>query len=444
MSGIIFFKTANLTGIREFYEGELGLKLWKDQGKCLIFNHGTLKLGFCEGEASETNGIITFVYDSPAEVDARYARLKKIATGKPETSEYYQIYHFWARDFEGRSLEFQYFMQPEQKAQTKAEIAILNPDEAKPKLLLTRMIPQNAVDQLQQTFEVHVNTEPRNLSKAELASHIPQMDALLCLLGDTIDRELLDAAPKLRVVSNYAVGYNNIDIDYAKSKNIAVCNTPGVLTESTADLAWALIMAASRRIVESDKFVRRGEFVGWEPLLFLGQDLHARTLGILGLGRIGEAVGKRATGFGMKILYHSRSEKSPDYEATRVDLETLLKESDILSIHAPLTPETRHLIGKKELAMMKETAVLINTGRGAIVDEKELIKALQEQRIFAAGFDVYEEEPQIPQELLDLENVVLLPHIGSASFATRAAMGTMAADNAIAIIKGEKPKSRIV
>ncbi|MCB5270974.1 MAG: D-glycerate dehydrogenase [Candidatus Cloacimonetes bacterium] len=306
------------------------------------------------------------------------------------------------------------------------------------------MIPQNAVDQLQQTFEVHVNTEPRNLSKAELASHIPQMDALLCLLGDTIDRELLDAAPKLRVVSNYAVGYNNIDIDYAKSKNIAVCNTPGVLTESTADLAWALIMAASRRIVESDKFVRRGEFVGWEPLLFLGQDLHARTLGILGLGRIGEAVGKRATGFGMKILYHSRSEKSPDYEATRVDLETLLKESDILSIHAPLTPETRHLIGKKELAMMKETAVLINTGRGAIVDEKELIKALQEQRIFAAGFDVYEEEPYIPQELLDLENVVLLPHIGSASFATRAAMGTMAADNAIAIIKGEKPKSRIV
>ena len=148
--------------------------------------------------------------------------------------------------------------------------------------------------------------------------------------------------------------------------------------------------------------------------------------------------------FRSKILYHSRSEKSPDYEATRVDLETLLKESDILSIHAPLTPETRHLIGKKELAMMKETAVLINTGRGAIVDEKELIKALQEQRIFAAGFDVYEEEPQIPQELLDLENVVLLPHIGSASFATRAAMGTMAADNAIAIIKGEKPKSRIV
>ena len=337
MSGIIFFKTVNLAKIREFYEGRLGLKLWKDQGKCLIFAHGSLKLGFCEGQASETGGIITFVYDSPAEVDASYARFEKIATGKPEISEYYKIYHFWARDFEGRSLEFQCFIEPEKKGTEKAEISILNPDKAKPKLLLTRMIPENAVDQLKQVFEVHANTEPRNLSKAELLQHIPQMDGLLCLLGDTIDRELLDAAPKLRVISNYAVGYNNIDIDYAKSKNIAVCNTPGVLTESTADLAWALIMAASRRIVESDKFVRRGEFVGWEPLLFLGQDLHHRTLGILGLGRIGEAVGKRATGFGMKILYHSRTEKSPSYEATRVDLETLLKESDILSIHAPLT-----------------------------------------------------------------------------------------------------------
>ncbi|MCB5252649.1 MAG: D-glycerate dehydrogenase [Candidatus Cloacimonetes bacterium] len=306
------------------------------------------------------------------------------------------------------------------------------------------MIPENAVEKLKQLFEVHANTAPRNLSKAELLHQIPEMDALLCLLGDTIDKQVMDAAQKLRVISNYAVGYNNIDTDYAKSRNIAVCNTPGVLTESTADLAWALIMAASRRIAESDRYVRRGKFEGWEPLLMLGQDLHQRTLGILGLGRIGEAVGRRATGFGMKILYYSRTEKSPDYSATKVDLETLLRKSDILSIHAPLTDETKGLLGARELAMMKETAVLINTGRGPIVDEKAMIKALQEKRIFAAGLDVYAQEPFIPQELLDLENVVLLPHIGSASFATRAAMGDMAAENAIAIVKGKQPKSRIV
>lgn len=444
MSGIIFFKTANLTAAKEFYGEVLGMKLWKDQGKCLIFQQGSMKLGFCEGETSETSGTITFVYDSAPEVDERYARFQKIATGKPEHSEYYKIYHFWARDFEGRSLEFQCFMQPDQQKKAKARVVVLNPDSTKPKLLLTRMIPENAVDRLKQVFEVHANTAPTDLNKAELLHQIPEMDALLCLLGDTIDQELIDAAKKLRVISQYAVGYNNIDTEYAKSRNIAVCNTPGVLTESTADLAWALIMAASRRIVESDSYVRRGKFQGWEPLLMLGQDLHQRTLGILGLGRIGEAVGKRATGFGMKILYHNRTEKSPDYAATKVDLETLLRESDILSIHAPLTDETRHMIGARELAMMKETAVLINTGRGPIVDEKALIKALQEKRIFAAGLDVYENEPLIPQALLDLENVVILPHIGSASFATRAAMGDMAAENAIAIITGKKPPSRIV
>lgn len=442
MSGIIFFKTADLASIRKFYEGTLGMKLWRDQGKCLIFTHGNMKLGFCEAEISEISGTITFVYDSIQAVDASYARYQKIATGKPELSEYFQIYHFWGRDIEGRSLEFQYFMPEQQKA--AAELSILNPDSTKPKLLLTRMIPQNAVGRLKHVFEVHAHMDARNLSKAEIIRHIPPMDALLCLLGDTIDQEVLDAAGKLRVISNYAVGYNNIDIQAAKARNIAVCNTPGVLTESTADLAWALIMAASRRIVESDSYVRRGEFEGWEPLLYLGQDLHARTLGILGLGRIGEAVGQRATGFGMKILYHSRSEKNPDYAATKVDLETLLRESDILSIHAPLTEETRHMIGEKELAMMKETAVLINTGRGPIVDEKALIKALQEKRIFAAGLDVYEEEPFIPRELLALENVVLLPHIGSASFATRAAMGDMAAENAIAIVQGSEAPSRVV
>ena len=315
----------------------------------------------------------------------------------------------------------------------------------KPIIFVTRAIPQPALDRLAEVFELRVNPHDRSLSPEEISSGVKDASALLCLLTDTIDKELMDSAPHLKVISSYAVGYNNIDVDYATSQGIAVCNTPGVLTESTADLAWALIMAACRRTVESDIYLRAGKFRSWEPMLMLGQDIHHKTLGIIGMGRIGQAVAKRATGFDMKILYHNLRpiQASLPFAAQAVALDDLLKEADIISIHAPLTPETKHLIAEREFGLMKPTAVLINTARGAIVDETALIKALQHQRIFAAGLDVYEHEPQIPAELIALENVVLLPHIGSASIATRTKMGFLAAENAIAIIEGKPAPARV-
>jgi len=313
----------------------------------------------------------------------------------------------------------------------------------KPKLLLTRKIPEAAIERLRQHFDLTVNPHDKPLSDAELRSQVADVQALICLLTDNIDKGVIDSAPHLKVISAYAVGYNNIDVKYATSKGIAVCNTAGVLTESTADLAWALIMATCRRITESEAFLRAGKFKAWEPMMMLGQDVYNKTLGILGMGRIGQAVAKRATGFGMRIIYYSASPKELPFEAERVEFDTLLRESDILSLHAPLTPETMHLIGKAEIALMKPTATLINTARGAIVDEKALIAALAEKRIFAAGFDVYEEEPHIPAALLALDNVVLLPHIGSASIATRTNMGIMAAENALAVIEGRKPLSQV-
>jgi len=444
MSAIVFFETANLALIREFYQNKLALDVFKDQGRCLIFELGNMKLGFCSADAAETQGTITFVYASREKVDEAYFRHLDIATTKPEQSDFFKIYHFWARDPEGRNLEFQCFLKAEELEEKQKAIRILNPDPDKPKLLLTRMIPDNAVQKLKRVFEVHANIFDRNLSAAEIKAEIGGKDALLCLLGDSIDKDLLVAADKLQVISNYAVGYNNIDIDYAQSKGIAVCNTPGVLTETTADLAWALIMAAARKVTEAERLVREGRFLGWEPLMLLGQDVHHRTLGILGMGRIGQAVARRALGFGMNVIYHNRKELELDFPAEAVDFETLLRESDFLSLHIPLTSDTRHMIGKEELGMMKDTAILINTARGPIVDETALIDALSRDRLFAAGFDVYEHEPDIPRELLALDNVVLLPHLGSASLATRAAMGELAAANAIAIVTGEEAPARIV
>jgi len=310
---------------------------------------------------------------------------------------------------------------------------------------LTRKIPQPAIERLQEVFELKINPWDRTLTHTELIEGVQDAVALLCLLTDNIDKTVIDAAPNLKVISNYAVGYNNIDVDYATNKGIAVCNTPGVLTESTADLTWALILAACRRVTESEAFLREGKFKGWEPMLMLGQDVFGKTLGILGMGRIGKAVAKRATGFEMSIIYHSPAEEDADlpFTAKHVDFETLLKESDILSIHVPLTPQTRHLIGRKQLEMMKPSAVLINSARGPIVDEAELIKALREKRIFAAGFDVYEQEPHIPPELMALKNVVLLPHIGSASISSRTNMGLLAAENAISVFEGRKPPAQV-
>lgn len=315
----------------------------------------------------------------------------------------------------------------------------------KPKLFLTRQLPEKAMQRLHETFDLKVNPEDRALGKAEIIAGIKDAEALICLLTDTIDREVISSAENLKVISCYSVGFNNIDLEAASEFGIAVCNTAGVLTESTADLTWALIMATCRRISESERFLREGKFKAWEPLLMVGQDVHGKTLGILGMGRIGQAVAKRAIGFDMRIIYHNGGLEvgSLPFDAQEVNLETLLRESDILSLHTPLTPETRHLIGRAQLALMKPTSVLINTARGAIVDEAELIKALQEKRIFGAGFDVYEQEPYLPPELLALENVVLLPHIGSASIETRTNMGLMAAENALAVLEGRTPLSRV-
>lgn len=315
----------------------------------------------------------------------------------------------------------------------------------KPILFLTRRIPEPAIKRLEEKFTLKINPYNRALTHQELIEGVKDAEALICLLTDNIDKEVISAAPKLKVISSYAVGYNNIEVEYATQRGIAVCNTPGVLTETTADLTWALILASCRRISESERFLRKGNFKGWEPMLMLGLDVYGKTLGIIGMGRIGQAVAKRATGFDMRIIYYNDVPVSNTlpFETTETDLQTLLKEADIITLHLPLTKETFHLIGKEEFALMKENAVLINTSRGAVIDEKELIKALSEKRIFSAGLDVYENEPDIPQELLALENVVLLPHIGSASIETRTKMALLAAENAIAVMEGRKPPAQV-
>mgnify|MGYP000995758975 FL=1 len=315
----------------------------------------------------------------------------------------------------------------------------------KPILFLTRRIPEPAIKRLEEKFTLKINPYNRALTHQELIEGVKDAEALICLLSDNIDKEVISAAPKLKVISSYAVGYNNIEVEYATQLGIAVCNTPGVLTETTADLTWALILATCRRISESERFLRKGNFKGWEPMLMLGLDVYGKTLGIIGMGRIGQAVAKRATGFAMRIIYYNDVPVSNTlpFETTETDLQTLLKEADIITLHLPLTKETFHLIGKEEFALMKENAVLINTSRGAVIDEKELIKALSEKRIFSAGLDVYENEPDIPQELLALENVVLLPHIGSASIETRTKMALLAAENAIAVMEGRKPPAQV-
>ncbi|MEM2583839.1 MAG: D-glycerate dehydrogenase, partial [Candidatus Thermoplasmatota archaeon] len=267
-------------------------------------------------------------------------------------------------------------------------------------------------------------------------------DALICLLTDKIDAEVMENGKNLKVIANYAVGVDNIDIAEATKRGIFVTNTPGVLTETVADLAFALMMAIARRIVEGDAFMRQKKFKGWAPMLLLGRDIYGKTLGVVGLGRIGKAFAKRAIGFSMNILYYSRhrdEEFEKETNARFVSLQELLKESDFISLHLPLTKETYHIIGEKELKMMKKTAYLINTSRGKCIDEKALIKALKEGWIAGAALDVYENEPEVSDELLSLNNVVLAPHIGSASYETRSRMAIMVAENVLAALNGKIP-----
>jgi glyoxylate reductase len=267
-------------------------------------------------------------------------------------------------------------------------------------------------------------------------------DGIVCLLTDPIDAHLIDAAQSLRVISNVAVGYDNIDVAAATVRGIPVGNTPGILTETTADLAFALILAAARRVTEAERFLRDGKWRTWDPNLLLGYDVHGATLGIVGYGKIGRAVARRAAGFGMRVIFTSRSDPpraGGDPPSERVDLETLLRESDFVSLHVPLTPETRHLIGENELRAMKRSAVLVNTARGGIIDQAALVRALEAGWIAAAGLDVMEVEP-IPagDALLRAPNVVLLPHIGSASHRTRERMAAVAVENCLAGLRGEK------
>ncbi|MCT4565817.1 MAG: D-glycerate dehydrogenase [Maledivibacter sp.] len=314
------------------------------------------------------------------------------------------------------------------------------------KVLVTRSIPEEGINKLREYFDVEVNKLDRTLTYDELKEKVKDKDGVLCQLSDKIDRELMESGTKVKVFANYAVGYNNMDIDAGESMNIYLTNTPDVLTDATADLAWALLFAVARRVVEGDKYVRQGKFEAWAPKLLLGKDITGKTLGIIGAGRIGKSFAKKAKAFDMDILYYNRSRKKgfeEETEAKFVSLEDLLKKSDYVSLHTPLTKDTIHMIGDREFDMMKGDAILINTSRGAVVDEKALVRALKENKIWGAGLDVYENEPKIEEELKKLDNVVLCPHIGSATDETRINMAIMAADNIIAALGGKTPPNCI-
>lgn len=313
----------------------------------------------------------------------------------------------------------------------------------KKNVYITRRIPSVAVELLRERFEVTMNASERNARRAEIKRALKDAHALLCLLTDTVDEEMLGSAPNLEIVANMAVGYDNIDLKAATKRRIMVTNTPGVLTETTADLTWALILGVARRLVEADHYTREGKFSGWGPMLLMGADVHGKNLGIVGFGRIGQAVAQRALGFGMHVLYSDESRASAALErklrANKVPLDTLLQQSDFVTVHVPLTKGTHHLIGGEQLKLMKPTAYLINTSRGPVVVEKELVKALKSGVIAGAGLDVYEKEPKLARGLLELHNVVLLPHIGSASIETRTKMAIMAAENIVEALSGRRP-----
>lgn len=315
------------------------------------------------------------------------------------------------------------------------------------KVFITYKIPGPGIDMLKERFTVDLYEGEEFLTKEEMMHKVEDVDAIITQLRDSIDREFIDRGKNLKIIANYAVGYNNIDVAYATQKSIYVTHTPGVLTEATADLTWALILSVVRRVVESDKFVREGKFTGWKPELLLGYDLYGKTIGIVGMGRIGQAVARRALGFGMKVIYHNRhklpEEIEKKYNATYSDLDTLFKVSDIVSLHTPLTGDTYHLVDKSRLELMKPTAFLINTSRGQVIDEEALLEVLKNERIKGAGLDVYENEPIITPGLLDLRNVVLTPHTGSATRETRENMGIMVAENVIKALNNEIPPNLV-
>jgi len=314
----------------------------------------------------------------------------------------------------------------------------------KPRLFLTRRIPDPGLVLIQDAFSVTGGEQDRPLERDALLRGIAGAEILLCLLTETIDAAVIDAGPRLRVISNMAVGVDNIDVAAATARGILVTNTPGVLTDATADLAWALILSTVRRVVEGDSMVREGRFQRWSPFMLLGRSVAGATLGIVGMGRIGQAVARRALGWDMKVNYTRSSGPLPAGQTPagadwqyRASLDDLLREADIVSLHVPLTPGTRHLIGTRELALMKPGAYLVNTARGPVVDEPALVEALRSGHLGGAGLDVYEREPELAPGLAALPNAVLLPHLGSATVETRGRMAELAALNAIAAVRGE-------
>ena len=315
------------------------------------------------------------------------------------------------------------------------------------KVFVTRPVAQSALNMLTDHLgadAIDVYETDEIIPRDKLLDRVQGAEGVFALLTDKVDAELLEAAgPQLKIVANMAVGYDNVKVPDCTDRGVCVTNTPDVLTETTADIAWGLMIAAARRFAESERFLRNGDWKEWSPTLLCGVDVHDRTLGILGMGRIGQAVARRASGFGMRVLYHNRSRLSDSEEkalnAEYVDFPTLLGEADILSVHCPLTPDTKHILSTNEFKAMKTSAVLVNTARGPVVDEAALAQSLKQGDLFAAGLDVFEQEPTVHPDLLGLDNVVLLPHLGSATIATRAKMAETAAKNLVAYLTGNAP-----
>ncbi len=314
-----------------------------------------------------------------------------------------------------------------------------------PTLYVTRLLPQPVLDAIPTQYRML--TEPTDLPSTEetLRRGFAAAEAVICTLTDRIDASVLSHATKLKIIANYAVGYNNIDLPAAAQRGIIVTNTPDVLTDATADLTWALLLALPRRVVEGDAWARTGRWPGWTPTQMLGADVSGRTLGIIGMGRIGQAVAQRAVGFRMPVIYAGRHSISspPGVSWTRRPLDDVLAESDFVSLHVPLTEATRHLIDRRRLALMKPTAFLINTSRGPVIDEAALISALETKTIAGAGLDVYEHEPAVPVRFVSLPNVVLLPHLGSATLETRVRMGLICLDNIAAVLGGRPALNQV-
>ncbi len=313
----------------------------------------------------------------------------------------------------------------------------------KKRILVTGRLPQDIMTDLAKKHEADINIEDKPFAREKFLEGIRDKEGLLSMITDTVDEEALDRADHLKMIAQFGVGYNNIDVAAATRLGIPVSNTPGVLTDATAELAFALILAISRRLVEGDRMTREGRFRCWAPMLFLGREVTGKTLGVIGMGKIGKAVAQRARCFHMPVLYHNRKRMSESEEkelmAKYVDMKTLLSQSDFISLHVPLTKETRHLIGNKELSLMKPTAYLINASRGPVVDEMALLQALKKKKIGGAGLDVYENEPALTPGLAELDNVILLPHVGSGTLETRYRMASMAVENLIAGLSGKVP-----